>query len=496
MGALQGIEHVVVLMLENRSFDSIFGTLYPPGAAFSGLTGKEVNPQHNADGSLRWQRVWNNRGMDPASACIPDPDPGELFLQDMNIQLFGLNGTPNSAPPPMSGFVDNYLRQPPGPTPIDPKAVMHFFTEKQVPVISSLAKSFGVSDQWYASAPCQTWPNRFFVHAATADGYVDNSHFHVPFQRTSIFRRLQDNKKTWRVYFHDLPQSATLGDIWLDIPAHFRDYNEHFARDVSVGDLPNYTFIEPRYFTDGVLGKIPNDAHPPHNVVYAEQLIANVYNAVRQAPTWKKTLLVITFDEHGGCYDHMPPPRAVPPDFAPPKDGFAFDRYGVRVPAVIVSPYMPPGEIVRVAPQGLPHEGPPYPFDHTSIIATLRKLFNLGQPLTARDAVAPDLLGPLSLENPDNDGPESVTPTPATPSPAEVAAHASAPPNDMQRSLCRMAAHLPPSAAVASAHLQSMTRSAPAPAGPVIINPAPFAPGGPRNKGNLVAGRGTNARIL
>lgn len=200
---------------------------------------------------------------------------------------------------------------------------------------------------------------------------------------------------------------------------------------------------------------LPSDQHPPHNVVYGEQLIATVYNAVRSAPTWKQTLLVITYDEHGGCYDHAPPPLAVPPD-AKRSDGFAFDRYGVRVPAVIISPYMPPGEIVRVAENGLPHQGPPYPFDHTSILATLRKLFDLGAPLTARDAVAPDLIDPLSLTNPENDGPPLVTPTLATPADEDIAKSMALPPNHMQQSLCAMAAHLPPSAAMAGAHLSAI----------------------------------------
>ena len=134
-----------------------------------------------------------------------------------------------------------------------------------------------------------------------------------------------------------------------------------------------------------MLNKIPNDAHPPHNVAYGEQLIADVYNALRAGPGWKQTLLVITCDEHGGCYDHVPPPQATPPDVLRP-DGFDFSYFGVRVPAVIVSPYVKAGSVIR--PPGTT------PFDHTSIIATLRKLFNFA-PLTHRDAAAPDLLAAL-----------------------------------------------------------------------------------------------------
>lgn len=438
MGAATEIEHVVVLMLENRSFDCMLGRLYPKSAAFEGLSGAESNLFHRPDGTAQTVPVWNDTGMDATTACIPDPDPGELF-PDMNAQLFGQGGVASDGPPPMSGFVDDYMSQAPG-TP-DPRAVMHYFTPEQVPVISALARAFGLSDQWHASAPCQTWPNRFFAHAGTCAGYVDNDHFPLPFKQPTIFRRLQDAGKSWHVYFHDVPQVTTIEDLWVEAPLHFKLYEE-FPKDAASGSLPNYSFIEPRYFTDGPLGLVPNDEHPPHNVAYGEQLIASVYNAVRAAPTWKKTLFIITYDEHGGCYDHMPPPAAVSPDALRP-DGFAFDRYGVRVPAVIVSPWVPPGSIVRSAPAGLPHDGPPYPFDHTSIIKTLRALFGLGNPLTARDAAAPDLLSALTLDEPTNDGPASVTPTAAQPSAAEVATRAAAPPNSMQSALCRLAGQLP-----------------------------------------------------
>jgi phospholipase C len=434
MGAREGIEHVIVLMLENRSFDCMLGTLYPSGPDFAGLTGTETNVYLGQ--SLP---VWNNSDMGPTTACIPDPDPGELFT-DMNVQLFGAGNAPNNAPPSMSGFVENYMMQTTDGQNHDPTAVLHYFTPEQVPVISTLAKAFGVCDQWYASAPCQTWPNRFFVHTGTAQGWIDNSHFPIPFPAPSIFRRMEDCGKSWHVYFHDVPQSLLLRDIWLETALHFRFFDQ-FLVDARNGTLPNYTFIEPRYFTDLPNCLMPNDGHPPHNVAFGEQLIATAYNAVRSSPCWKKTLLLITYDEHGGCYDHMPPPLAPKPD-AFTQDGFDFSRYGVRVPAVIVSPYMPPGSTVRVQPDGLPHQGPPFPFDHTSILSTLRQLFDLGEPFTGRDAVAPDLLGSLSLDDPTNDGPPSVSSAAIQPTAAELQKQASAPPNHMQAALSRASAQL------------------------------------------------------
>jgi phospholipase C len=441
------IQHVVVLMLENRSFDSMLGRLYPPDPAFNGLTLNESNKYGMTYG------VWNDPQMTAATACIPDPDPGELF-EDMNVQLFGgRDRTGKTAN--MSGFALDYgapVEQPAGYR--DPGAVMHFFNEKQVPVISGLAKAFGVCDDWHASAPCQTWPNRFFAHTGTALGYVDNSTFKLPFEAPSLLRRLEDRARDWRVYFHDMPQSLLLKDIWVYAPSHFR-YFSQFLVDAHQGVLPAYSFIEPQYFTDLFSNRIPNDEHPPHNVLYGEQLIAKVYNALRASRCWRSALLIITCDEHGGCYDHVAPPKADPPEVAPPgaplnnKYRFTFDAFGVRVPAVIVSPWIPPGSKVRApgwAPQSDLRTGPP--FDHTSIIKTVRELFGLGGALTGRDKAAPSVLPILSLAAPNNDGPLSVTAALDAPKPKLVETRGLASPNSMQEALATAAAGLPVSAPV------------------------------------------------
>jgi phospholipase C len=429
------IEHVVVLMLENRSFDCMLGRLYPDDPDFRGLTLKESNTYGATP-----IPVWNDPGIDAAAACIPKPDPGELFT-DVNVQLFGADPPP-AGPPQMSGFAANYAGQKPSKDGVPrPRDVLHYFTPDQVPVISTLAKAFGVSDAWHASAPCQTWPNRFFAHTATSLGHVDNHTFPIPYPAASIFHQLEKAGKSWRVYFHDMPQSSLLRDIWLYALFHFRGIHQ-FLADAHNGALPTYSFIEPRYFADLFLNNIENDEHPPANVLYGEQLTAMVYNAVRQSPCWKETLLIVTYDEHGGCYDHVPPPAAVPPD-TNNQYGFDFDRYGVRVPAVIISPYIPAGSKIRPLANG---GGQPYPFDHTSIIATLRALFpSIGANLTERDAAAPDLLSALSLPFPTNDGPDHVDAQLAAPAPAAVQARADAPPNGMQATLSAAADLLPSS---------------------------------------------------
>jgi phospholipase C len=447
-GGPMDIKHVVVLMLENRSFDCMLGMLYPSDDKFDGLTGTESNTWHKPAGSQQNIQVWKDPALDAKTVCIPDPDPGELFT-DIHMQIHGLaaDGSPSTGGPTMGGFVDNYMCQPTTTPAPDPYSVMHYFTPDQVPIISTLARAFGVSDRWHASAPCQTWPNRFFAHTGTANGYINNSPTHFPYEMETVFNRLSDANQEWRIYFHDMPQTTTLAKIWGDMfTSHFLDFSTDFIQAAAAGNLPAYSFIEPRYFTD--LFSIPNDEHPPHNVAYGEQLIAAVYNAVRGGPGWKQTLLVITYDEHGGCYDHVVPPAAVSPDGKAP-DGFDFGYFGVRVPTVIISPYVPAGRVIR--PPGLT------PFDHTSIIATLRKLFGI-QPLTKRDEAAPDLVDALEAfqTGADNDGPSSIV-APAVPPPAaQVARAAAKPPNSLQQSLAAAAFHLPTAGADTATHIQRL----------------------------------------
>ena len=429
MDPVDHIEHIVVLMLENRSFDCMLGQLYPKSEAFDGLSLDETNDDPHG----RPIKVWNQSGHDKRTMSIPDPDPGELW-EDMNTQIFGMPKPDPKSVANMGGFVKSYLAQNDGDKALirDPEAVMHYFSVEQVPVMSRLARQFAVSDRWFASAPCQTWPNRFFLHTGTAGGYENNSPPHFPYLMKTVFTRFNDVglDSAWKIYFHDVPQSITLADLWLHFD-HFRLYEE-FQEDAKAGTLPAYAFIEPRYFADLLL---PNDAHPPHIVTLADRLVADVYNHLRASPQWTRTLLIITFDEHGGCYDHVPPPPATPPD-SQPGEHFAFDRYGVRVPAILVSPYIRQGTVIR-PPAGSA------PFDHTSVIASLRKRFDLGPPLTRRDAHAPDVFGVLNLTEPANPGPPALQSLPYSSSPAELAKARRAPPNNMQKALHSLTALLP-----------------------------------------------------
>ena len=379
--ALGKIKHIVVLMLENRSFDNLLGQLYPKSDQFNGLSGEESNLFTSA-GMVREIKVWNEADVNIAKT-IPSPDPGESF-SDMNEQLFDMSVAPAGGAATMSGFAQNYFQY---SSPASPDAIMHYYLPEQVPVLSQLAKNYAVCDAWFASAPCQTWPNRFFLHTGTAGGYENNSPYHFPYEMPTIFTRFNQLNRDngWKIYYHDFPQALALSDLWFHLD-QMRHYSQ-FKEDAANGSLPSYSFIEPQYYAEI---DFPSDQHPPHDIRFGEELIADVYNTLQASPAWTNTLLIITYDEHGGCYDHVPPPQAIPPEAPRADQLFHFDRYGVRVPAVVISPYIPAGTVFRAPVNS-------QPFDHTSVISTVRRCFDLGEPLTDRDRNAPDLSSILTL---------------------------------------------------------------------------------------------------
>ena len=234
MAQLENIDHVVVLM-QNRSFDSILGTLYAKSESFEGLSKDEFNLDANG---VRVP-VWNASGIDEVTMSIPDPDPGELWT-DINTQLFGASDVPNPTPvPTMDGFVRNYLVQKDGP---QARNIMHYFERDQVPVIRTLAEEFGVCDHWFASAPCQTWPNRWFIHTGTADGRQNNDPLYLPDVDTIYNRFEEAGNESWKIYFHDIAQTKTLPKLW-PLADHFHFYNQ-FQIDCRTSQLPSYSFIE------------------------------------------------------------------------------------------------------------------------------------------------------------------------------------------------------------------------------------------------------------
>ena len=459
--SLSLIKNIVVLMLENRSFDTILGTLYPYSAQFEGL--KLDGSMANTYKGLPYPVT--NRSSNPNPFATPPIDPGESFT-DMNLQIFNTTDPAEGATANMAGFVNDWMAKP-GEYPeiptgkeclwapswpelprknhenseiLFPGDIMFYYTLSQLPVTSVLAQSFGVSDAWFGSCPTQTYPNRFFLNCATSGGYVDDVDYLCNLEvfpnLPSIFELLDGEggykHENWKVYFHDFPVSALIDYVWKSSEGMVcsfdtSDYGEFsllptFASDVQNNKLPKYSFIEPRYGGLPFGHLPPNDNHPPFDVRYGEVLLGTVYNLLRGSSYWPQTLLIVTYDEHGGCFDHVIPPPAVEPGGTELRNwhpsGFTFNRYGPRVPAILVSPYIRPGCIVR--PAGFSYlqgkdtstTNGKTPFDHTSVIRTIVECFHISNGeayLTNRDKQAPSLADALSLHaNHMNNGPSSV----------------------------------------------------------------------------------------
>ena len=428
--SLGSIDHIIVLMLENRSFDHLVGRLYHPdnappfdavprGQPFEGLAGKDLsNPI-----PPRYQKA-NRAAVHVGKAAapnIPRLNPGEGYAHT-NTQLYGQvipqrNRRPPFRPPynlppilpdpaPMNGFVLDYInvirnaRR--SPSFARYKTIMDCFAPSMVPIISTLANSYAICDQWFCSVPSQTCSNRSFALAGTSSGFVDNTPYTQWLKNdvVTIFDLIQEANRpglTWRVYF-DAADIVPL--TWAIFPGLRDKLFSHFSpmgrfwQEARKGDLPSLALIEPRYIHRR------NDQHPPASVTPGERLLLDVYQALRASPNWARTLLIITYDEHGGCYDHVPPPSAVPPDptQSPGQFGFRFDRLGPRVCTVLVSPYVQAGTVFRARDQDRREA----PLDHTSILKTVTTRFGLPS-LTARDAAAVDLGGALTLLEPRQD---------------------------------------------------------------------------------------------
>ncbi len=451
---LDSFEHVVVLMLENRSFDNLLGYLYgvdmPAGRTFDGLAGKDLPnpipdnappPEHPTDGDTATEIRAKERFTDYHS---PYPDPGEDYPH-VNTQLWDTcnPGNYNLPVPPtgsaitsptMRGFVNDYVQNYPAelaggkgtsvrcggkkpqpqPTYDQYRVIMDSYPAEKVSVLSELARGFAVFDHWHCSVPSQTWCNRAFWHAATSYGQVINGpslKWLCGSNAPNLFTRLVDrfgdpcsrrnraSKSAWRVYspawnFISLTYFLHLRKLFrYDDEEHLRDL-ERFFEDCASGELPRYTFLEPLFLFQH------NDQHPSSmkglvdarshvgSVVLGENLILRIYDAIRNSESehgnnWKNTLLVITHDEHGGCFDHVVPPEPVVSPSGRPRpgqDGFTFDRLGIRVPMVMVSAHIRRGTIVNEV------------HDHTSFLATMEEKWKL-PPLTRRDAKARPFTG-------------------------------------------------------------------------------------------------------
>lgn len=446
------IDHVIVLCLENRSFDHMLGYLQHPDQRFEGLLGGATYDNAGWDGGPRIA------ASDAAKRVLPfGPD----HSHDAVMEQLGIPAGQKPWHPTSQGFVTSYERKarglaPPkvegllgpllgklfGPKAGGPTAVgrgplaMLCHKPERVPVLSKLALEFAVCDHWFCSVPGETWPNRNYLHAATSDGETDIEL--RSYVDPTIFDLLEKGSKRWRIYHDDTPQVWAFPSLW-DTPERHGNWfpTAKFAEHAARGDLAAYSFIEPNHRPpfhtldhQPILGgakDISTSQHPENNLVSdsaydsfddsadsdfarGEALIASIYEALRAQPElFQKSVFVITYDEHGGLYDHVPPPTDVPA----PGGGrgilgrtlhaiwhrktypFDFTMLGPRVPTVIVSPRIPQGTLITQT------------HDHASVPATLRALFApAAAPLTKRDAWAAPFHEVLSLDHPRTDLPD------------------------------------------------------------------------------------------
>jgi len=356
---LDNLKHIVVLMMENRSFDHMLGALKAKDSRIDGLTGTETNPDTTT----------------AAAPVLPaaefqsqlDPDPDHHFPA-VNLQIFNGGTTPT-----MQGFVKSYFNQ--RQDVAHSQKIMYYFTPEKLPVLSTLATEFAVFNRWFSSIPGPTICNRAFAHYGTSFGKVAMDLFYVNEPFKSIYNRLIDAnpKHTAKLYYFDETSSTMeIVNLLQHQPELFGTYKD-FMDGCKKGQLPDYCFIEPNYNDhDGDDGEqLASDQHPDHNIQAGESFIASVYQAIKNnANLWKSTALLVVYDEHGGIYDHVPPPPCTPDGFVASANDtgigaeFKFDRLGVRVPAILISPWVPKGTVVdgRI-------------FEHASIPATVTEHF-------------------------------------------------------------------------------------------------------------------------
>ena len=384
---IKALKHVVVLMMENRSFDHMLGGLKATNPAIDGLTGRETNPDTTGvQASVQPLAEYQSQ---------LDPDPNHHFAA-VNLQIFGdpAKGPP-ALQPTMQGFVKSYFNQQRNVK--HSRDILYYFAPDKLPVLTTLATEFAVFNRWFSSIPGPTICNRAFAHYGTSFGQVSMNLFYQGKQYKSIYERMLAAGHTVKLFYYD-EASSTMEVVNLlqnqpSLFGTFQDFLSACDKDL----LPEYSFIEPNYTDhdapDGSGEAVACDQHPDHDVRAGEQFIATVYNKIRENPKlWASTALLVVYDEHGGIYDHVPPPACTPDGFvAQPSDtgtldAFHFDRLGVRVPAILVSPWVPKGTGINDV------------FEHACIPATITDFFLGAYPQRSpREIAANTFLNQLSL---------------------------------------------------------------------------------------------------
>jgi phospholipase C len=374
-------------MEENRSFDHFFG-FAGDELKVNGLSGDETNLYDTFDPSKGEFKVDTNVGY------INDCDP-DHSTTGTTSKIFGAINVENNnlTVASMEGFIEWENNK--GHSSENYCDVMSMFQTSEIPVLTSLASEYAIMDRFFAAHPGQTWPNRMFTLSATSAGSTATATWYHNeigelFPQRTIFDQVGDAGLEWRNYYNDTPWELFMESVATH-PESVRSISE-FWQDAESGNLPSFAWLNPSSGINIETGVGSMDQHPTHDVAAGEQFIKDVYESLRASPQWNETLFIITYDEHGGFYDHVPTPLNIPPpndgETSYPDDGFLFDRVGVRIPTILVSPWIDAGTVISEPPDDYkPAENSE--FDLTSIIATTRILLGMDDEtpaLTDRDA--------------------------------------------------------------------------------------------------------------
>eukprot|EP01113_Clastostelium_recurvatum_P007309 TRINITY_DN133_c0_g1_i2.p1 TRINITY_DN133_c0_g1~~TRINITY_DN133_c0_g1_i2.p1 ORF type:complete len:658 (+),score=157.42 TRINITY_DN133_c0_g1_i2:68-2041(+) len=395
------IKKVVVLMQENRSYDHMFGW-NPLG---DGLKGTEYN--HVSTKNQASTKVFVDKLEPMIAPCDPDHSTTATTSKIFGQLALSRNDTKNAT---MCGFVE--FEDMRGNAKTNYCDVMSMLTPQHVPIMTALAADFCMTDRFFAAHPGPTWPNRLFMISATSAGLTETGTWYHGtsgklFPQKTIFDQLASEGRTWRNYYNDTPWELFVHSI-SSHPENLMPLTQFYV-DAARGDLPDFSWINPRAGINVTLMQGSNDHHPDHDISLGERLYKDIYEALRASPHWNETLFVITYDEHGGYFDHVPTPLNVPaPDDGeasyPDKD-FPFNRLGVRLPTVLISPWIPKGMVLS-SPPSAQKPAPNSEYTLTSIIATTRKLLGMTSgPLTKRDGWSATFEQIFSLDTPRTDCP-------------------------------------------------------------------------------------------
>eukprot|EP00759_Apiculatamorpha_spiralis_P043167 PhF_6_TR40750/c0_g1_i2/m.61367/K01114/plc; phospholipase C len=340
------IKHVIVVMQENRAFDHMLGWYRNPASnkPVNGLTGNEFNYLNSSDPNS--QKIFVNQNASLITPC--DPNHGTPETTD---KIFGMAAAKanNLTHPTMQGFVE--FERIAGNAATKYCRVMDAHPPEHLPVMTTLADEFVLMDRFFAAVPGPTWPNRLFALAASSGGDTETGNWYnntpgLFYPMTTIFDQVAQAGLTWKNYYNDTPWELMLESI-AKHPENTQPMDAFFE-DCRQGTLPNYAWINPRSGVNMTTRLGSNDQHPDHDVSLGEAFYKDIYEALRSSPQWNETLMVITYDEHGGFYDHVPPPMGVPPPNGHPSypdKGFQFDRLGIRLPTLLISPWLPKGYV-------------------------------------------------------------------------------------------------------------------------------------------------------